>query len=233
MSPQFACVKCATPLPEGSAFCNRCGAAQPESAAGDAVTAVSSATVAPSATSSSPSPGASSSSRAAVGATAGDEERTLWIGRPSAKSLAMGWLLFVIYAVAVLWATYGWLKPTSPTVEGALVGAALLPAVWLGFKTLVLKLSTRYRLTSQRLFKEVGIVSRTISEIELIRIDDVAVKRTLTDRMFGLGTVTLVSSDRDEPRLELVGVDAPIDVKERIRECVQQRRARVLNVERI
>jgi len=96
------------------------------------------------------------------------------------------------------------------------------------------KLSTRYRLTTHRIFKETGILSRDLNEIELVRVDDVAVHQNVIQRIFNVGVVTVIAPhDQTEPRLELVGIENPIEVKEMIRNHVRLRRKGSLNVENI
>lgn len=216
------CVQCASPLPDGSAFCNLCGAAQSVDPA---------AKRAPEPLAAAPAP--RPATPLAPAAPADEREETLWTGRPSGKSLALHWVVYVVYAGAMLYVIYGWLMPENRLIEGALLAATALPAAWLLAVTAVRKFSMRYKLTSQRLFKEEGILSRTVSEVELMRIDDVSVRQTFVDRMFAIGDVLLVSSDASDPRIEIVGVADPLHVKERIRETVQKRRGRIVNVERL
>jgi uncharacterized membrane protein YdbT with pleckstrin-like domain len=78
------------------------------------------------------------------------------------------------------------------------------------------KLSIRYRVTTQRLFHEEGILRRTTNRVELIDADDVTVEQSIFDRMMNVGTVRIESSDRTDPELFLVGIDAPLDVAEKI-----------------
>jgi uncharacterized membrane protein YdbT with pleckstrin-like domain len=68
----------------------------------------------------------------------------------------------------------------------------------------------KYRLTNQRLFHEKGILRRVTERIELIDIDDVTMEQGLMERLFGVGTVHVTSSDRSSPELLMPGID---DVK--------------------
>ena len=97
-----------------------------------------------------------------------------------------------------------------------------------------LKASVRYRLTTHRLFKETGVISRDVNEIELFRVDDVSVHQNVIQRLFNVGTVTVIAPhDQTEPRLEMVGIENPIEVKEQIRTYVRRRRTGSLNVENL
>jgi membrane protein YdbS with pleckstrin-like domain len=65
----------------------------------------------------------------------------------------------------------------------------------------------------------------------LIRVDDVSVYQNLIHRIFDIGTVTIISTDSTDSRLEIYGVEKPVELKEMIRENVQKRRGRSLYME--
>ena len=81
---------------------------------------------------------------------------------------------------------------------------------------------TRYRLSEDRLFLSVGFLNIRDEEILLYRIRDIATKRSLWQRMFGVGTVTVVSSDKTMPTLTLQNVKDPVMVKELIHKQVEE-----------
>jgi uncharacterized membrane protein YdbT with pleckstrin-like domain len=110
-------------------------------------------------------------------------------------------------------------------VPWIVLAAAAFPAVSLGWTLLVRKLSVRYRLTTHRLFRETGVLVRKFDELELLRIDDVAVRQNLLQRIFNVGTVVVVApTDATDPRVEMHGIENPIEVKEQIRTQVRERR---------
>lgn len=81
---------------------------------------------------------------------------------------------------------------------------------------------TRYSLSKDRLFLSVGFFTVRDEEILLYRIRDITTKRTLWQRLFGVGTVTVVSSDKTMPTLEIKNVRDPLMVKELIHEHVEE-----------
>ena len=81
---------------------------------------------------------------------------------------------------------------------------------------------TRYCLSEDRLFLSVGFLNIRDEEILLYRIRDIATKRSLWQRMFGVGTVTVVSSDKTMPTLTLQNVKDPVMVKELIHKQVEE-----------
>jgi uncharacterized membrane protein YdbT with pleckstrin-like domain len=120
----------------------------------------------------------------------------------------------------------------GPIAKWVVLGAAAIPAALLLWRLMVEKISTRYRLTSYRLFKETGIIARDLNELELLRVDDVAVRQNLIQRIFNVGVITVIApTDQTEPRLELVGIENPIEVKEMIRSLVRKRRAKSVHFE--
>ena len=90
---------------------------------------------------------------------------------------------------------------------------------------------TRYMLSEDRLFISVGFFNIKDDEILLYRVRDIDTQRTLWQRLFGVGTVTVMSSDKTMPVLVLKNVKDPVFVKELIHKQVEemkiQRRVRL------
>ena len=90
---------------------------------------------------------------------------------------------------------------------------------------------TRYALSEDRLFLSKGFFSIRDEEVLLYRIRDISTTRTLWQRLCGVGTITVSSSDKTMPTLELKNVKNPLDVKELLHQQVEemkiQRRVRV------
>lgn len=90
---------------------------------------------------------------------------------------------------------------------------------------------TRYSLSEDRLFLSVGFLNIKDEEVLLYRVRDINTSRTLWQRLFGVGTVTVISSDKSMPTFELKNVKNPMAVKELIHDQVEamkiRRRVRV------
>lgn len=90
---------------------------------------------------------------------------------------------------------------------------------------------TRYSLSEDRLFLSVGFFSIRDDEVLLYRVRDIITQRSLWQRLFGVGTVTVISSDKSQPTLVLKNIKHPLRVKELLHERVEemklQRRVRV------
>jgi uncharacterized membrane protein YdbT with pleckstrin-like domain len=81
---------------------------------------------------------------------------------------------------------------------------------------------TRYALSEDRLFLSVGFLSIKDEEVLLYRVRDIQTSRTLGQRLFGVGTVTVVSADKTMPTLVLKNVKKPLEVKELLHKQVEQ-----------
>ena len=80
---------------------------------------------------------------------------------------------------------------------------------------------TRYCLSEDRLFISEGFLSIKDDEVLLYRVRDLDTKRTLWQRLFGVGTVTVLSSDKTMPSMVLKNVKDPVFVKELIHRQVE------------
>lgn len=81
---------------------------------------------------------------------------------------------------------------------------------------------TRYRLSEDRIFVEKGFLNIHMEEVLLYRVRDLELQLKLTQRIFGVGTVCVHSSDKTAPDLYLLNVKHPREVKELIFRQVEQ-----------
>ena len=90
---------------------------------------------------------------------------------------------------------------------------------------------TRYALSEDRLFRSVGFLNIKDDEVLLYRVRDIDSERSLFQRLFGVGTITVMSSDKSMPNQVLKNVKDPVFVKELIHKQVEEmkikRRVRV------
>ena len=85
---------------------------------------------------------------------------------------------------------------------------------------------TRYSLSDDRLFISVGFLNIKDDEVLLYRVRDIDTSRSLWQRIFGVGTVTVISSDKTMPTLVLQNVKDPVFVKELIHKQVEEMKIR-------
>ena len=81
---------------------------------------------------------------------------------------------------------------------------------------------TRYSLSEDRLFVSEGFLNIKDDEVLLYRVRDIDTRRSLWQRMFGVGTVTVMSSDKTMPTLVLRNIKDPVFVKELIHQQVEE-----------
>lgn len=120
----------------------------------------------------------------------GDARLRLW----GAAACALG-------AMAFTWCGYA--AVISPVLAGPLAAAFILWAAYL-LATYAGRRSVRYTVTAARLEIERGILGRRVESVELWRVRDVVLDQTLTERLRGVGRITIYSSDQVEPQL-LIG----------------------------
>lgn len=152
-------------------------------------------------------------------AAAADE--SLWSGSPSQwvnfwwyVAVAIGGTAFLVILIAT--AGFGWLA--SPLLLAPLATAAWK---WLGLW------AVRYELTRERIRVRSGIFTRHLEEIEIYRVKDTELTIPFWQRVVGIGTLRVISSDHTNPNLPLRGIADPESVRERIRSaCEAVRRAR-------
>ena len=92
---------------------------------------------------------------------------------------------------------------------------------------------TVYELTEDRIFIQRGVFTVTDEEIRLYRVLDIAYKASLGQRIFGLGTITLMTSDKTAGKVDIQSVKDARKVKEMIAKHVEEQRdkKRVFNRE--
>ena len=176
-------------------------------------------------------------------ATAPANEEILWEGSPSLKAMAVSMIATAVFAIVVPIAVYLAYTPVRDLVVHAsrdaadlvvehedtartgiiLAVVALVSArlVRLGWRTLVLR-SHRYGISNQRIMVESGVFSKSLAEIDVRTIDDITFHQTLNERLMGIGEIAIRSSDATNPRVRLVGVPDPRQVRELIRNSAYQ-----------
>ncbi len=85
---------------------------------------------------------------------------------------------------------------------------------------------TRYALSEDRLFLSVGFFSVCDDELLLYRVRDITTKRSLGQRLFGVGSVIVESSDKSQPTLVLKNIKRPMEVKELLHRNVEEMKIR-------
>jgi len=179
--------------------------------------------------------------RVAAGRPAGPEQ-TLWEGVPSIKSLTLAIVSTMTFGLVVTAATALSYRPALRFIAGLSDGLAKTVAAdqsslrlavivivvvivgWrvakLAWRIIALR-SQRYRLSNQRLLVERGVLSKTITEIDMRTVDEILFNQAPLERVLGLGDIVLISSEPggrgNREQVRLVGVIDPRAVREKIR----------------
>jgi uncharacterized membrane protein YdbT with pleckstrin-like domain len=118
--------------------------------------------------------------------------------RTHAKALIAPSIVLLLIAVLVGLA-FGYVPPSMlPWASWVIVGLALLALIVWVVAPFLRWWSTTYTFTNRRIITRRGIISKRGHDLPLSRINNVAYELSLTDRIFGCGTLQLTTA-ADEP----------------------------------
>lgn len=83
---------------------------------------------------------------------------------------------------------------------------------------------TRYALTEEKLYIKTGVFSTREEEVRLYRIMDVTLKRSLWERLCGLGTIHCCSADKSSPEFDLLHIKRSQQIKNMLSDMVEAQR---------
>ncbi len=160
-------------------------------------------------------------------------ERSLWQGSYSPKAMYGTWVIaatvtvLAIIGVAMFAPNIEYIWPITGSVIMLLWVAAIANYIYR-------RLSVHYELTTQRFVHQAGLLVRRTDRIEVIDIDDVSYTQGIIQRMLGVGTIRISSSDRTHPELILRGIDRVPEIASLIDDVRrEERRRRSLFVESV
>ena len=96
---------------------------------------------------------------------------------------------------------------------------------WTLLIPIIIYLKTRftvYEVTNQRIKLKTGILNQEIEECELYRVRDYKIVKPFFQRIFGLGKIELVTSDRSNSSINLNGIKNPENLYDLIRDNVEK-----------
>lgn len=85
---------------------------------------------------------------------------------------------------------------------------------------------TTYSLTEDKIIVDSGLLITKQEEVLLYRVLDISVTRGILQRLSGLGTIVIVSSDKTTPTLKIKNIPRVQKVKDQICELVEQAKER-------
>jgi len=207
------CNLCGSILPQGARFCSQCGSRVEIPLGQEGRWSVS-----------------------VGGASERGAEEVLWVGYMSWRALVPVFALAL--AAAGCW-SFVLTAPSNGSNQGS--HPWLSAMVWNGWLAIAMvttaywlyrRWDDTYTLSTRRIMYRHGILSRATHFTEIIDVDDVAVQQALWERVLGVGTIRITTSDDSHPWLNVAGVYPVHEIAELIDEARHRERvARGLHVE--
>jgi membrane protein YdbS with pleckstrin-like domain len=222
------CADCDRDAPAGSLFCPYCGRRFDGLRHDDTVVGPAAVTLPP--TTVSPRATTSGRDRSAAADAGIYTEEELWSGRYSPKAMLGTWI--AIGAISIGLAV---VAVTLNRRDVWMIAAAGILFMLLAATIVMLRrrVGRRYRLTTQRLILESGLLSLTTDRIDIIDINDITVEQGPLGRMLSLGTILVLSNDKTHERLKMEGIEGVnhvADLMDNARRAVQRRRGLRIDV---
>lgn len=83
---------------------------------------------------------------------------------------------------------------------------------------------TTYALSEDRLFITSGLLKTVENEVRLYRVLDLSLSKTLSQKIFGIGTIKVSSADKTMGDFEIKNIKKPDEIKERLSNLVEENR---------
>lgn len=145
-------------------------------------------------------------------------ETLLFEGHPSWRSILAFYFKGVVVAVVVGVIAY---FASSQKVGWGVVGLLVVLAVVVLWG-LIKRISTSYKVSDQRLWIRRGILSRTVQETRLTRVQGVNTHQSFLQRILQVGTVEFDTAASDDYDYSFVGVADPEQISRRVDEAIRQ-----------
>lgn len=152
-----------------------------------------------------------------------ETEKDLFVGHPAVFYSASQFVPFLILVAAAIVIAY--YLGTGEGVLYSFLGLAILSGL-LYLSAYLKSRRVRYRITTQRLKLERGVLSQVEESLELFRIDHFEIRKPLGMRMLGYGSLHLFSSDAELSNFSVYAIPNLEGIAETLRECQLRERAR-------
>jgi membrane protein YdbS with pleckstrin-like domain len=154
-----------------------------------------------------------------------DDQVTIYEGAPKLRGelgLLLGWTFIgaICFAAPILIHTY---SDQGISYWAIFIGIVLAIVFWSLPALLVRR--NYYRVTNYRIDYEHGLLFKNIDTLELWHVDDVSLRQSPIDRIFNVGTITIVGGDATTPRLQLKSISSP-------RQLLETLKTRIIAVKR-
>lgn len=85
---------------------------------------------------------------------------------------------------------------------------------------------TRYSCTREKLIIDTGFFRRKEEEVRLYRVLDITLKRSLWQRILGIGTIHCCSADKSTPEFDILNIKDPVVTKNMLSDLIEEERTR-------
>jgi len=82
-----------------------------------------------------------------------------------------------------------------------------------------LSLVENYTITNERIKITTGLIGKEIENYELIRVQDIDIKQNMSERLLGIGDITIKGADSSSPTIVLRNIRDPQEVYELLRKA--------------
>lgn len=219
------CPQCGADVVAEAIFCHKCGYKLPqdESLTGSVSSETSDSSV---------GPAEKLSSAISKLDTSDQSEIELWRGGFSSKAMFGAWCLSALISIVLLVIGAVWIRSGMYWLIISI--AAVAPWIYNLILLAYRRLSVKYLLTNQRFVHESGLLRRLINRIEVLDIDDISFEQGVVERIVGVGSIHIISSDRSHPDLTLMGIENVREVSGLFDDTRRaERRRRGLHIESI
>ena len=92
--------------------------------------------------------------------------------------------------------------------------------IWCGFPWTF----TVYSFDEERIFVDTGFLNKRQDEIRMYRVLDITVTRKFVQRIFGMGSIQLKTSDKTMGDFEIKNIKKVMDVKRQLSDLIEENR---------
>lgn len=156
---------------------------------------------------------------------ANDPERIYYEGSPLVRGTVGTMLIFFILGLVLLAVPFLWRWLQNAWPYWVITAVCIVLGLALFVMPMIYARSIRYRISNYRIDFERGLLGKQIDTMELWHVDDIKFQQSLTQRLLGVGTITIYSDDQTTPSLPLRGLPRP-------REIFDALKARVIAIKR-
>jgi len=149
------------------------------------------------------------------------DETVVWQGQPRVRVVHVSAVVGAVFALVVLAGAY--LAASTGALSATLAAAVGVPLAVLAFtvpagSTWLWRWSTHYVLTDAALYHRTGVLSLTVTELRLGKIQNTSYSQGVLGTIFGHGTVTVDTAGSRGAELTLRQLEGPKAVHQQIAE---------------